>query len=306
MTTKGQFLEQAPPSTTKVDASGSGNNPDAKPQTPKEESWWSKASPWVHGALGVASFVPGLSVVTGGLDAAIYAGEGNYVEAGIAAASMIPGGKVVTTVGKVAKGAVGMVKEAKIASNVAKTVNVADDAAKAAKLAHEAKLAKEAEEAAAAAKKAKDEAAAAKKDTTVKKKKPGPCDHLKQGNGKGPYRGGAHSKTSKPVGDGKDSHHAPADDVSPIKRSEGPAIQMHPDDHAKTSSNGSSLDAVKYRQLIEKLLKDGKWREAMAIEIKDIRDVAKAAKDPRRYNEAAQEMLEYFKCLEKNGLLPIG
>jgi hypothetical protein len=45
MTTKGQFLEQAPPSTTKVDASGSGNNPDAKPQTPKEESWWSKASP---------------------------------------------------------------------------------------------------------------------------------------------------------------------------------------------------------------------------------------------------------------------
>jgi Novel toxin 15 len=66
----------------------------------------------------VASFVPGLSVVTGGLDAAIYAGEGNYVEAGIAAASMIPGGKVVTTVGKVAKGAVGMMKEAKIASNV--------------------------------------------------------------------------------------------------------------------------------------------------------------------------------------------
>lgn len=39
----------------------------------------------------------------------------------------------------------------------------------------------------------------------------GPCDHLRQGNGKGPYRGGAHSKTSKPLNDGKDSHHMPAD-----------------------------------------------------------------------------------------------
>ena len=43
------------------------------------------------------------------------------------------------------------------------------------------------------------------KNTTVKGRKKGPCDHLRQGNGTGPYRGGAHSKTSKPSNDGKDS-----------------------------------------------------------------------------------------------------
>ena len=145
-------------------------------------------------------------------------------------------------------------------------------------------------------------------DAQVKKKKkePGPCDHLRQGSGTGPYRGGAHSKTSKPANDGKDSHHMPADDVSPLSRSNGPAIQMDPEDHKVTSSNGSSRDAVQYRQLIERLLKDGKWRDAMAMEIKDVRDIAKEAGDPKKYNEAMQEMLEYFKCLEKHGLLPKG
>ena len=79
-------------------------NPPVQPETPNEKSWWQAASPWVHGALGVASFVPGLSVVTGGADAIIYAAEGDAIEAGLAAASMIPGGKVVTTVGKAGKG----------------------------------------------------------------------------------------------------------------------------------------------------------------------------------------------------------
>ncbi len=81
----------------------------------------------MHGVLGVASFVPGLSVVTGSLDAAIYLAEGNVVEAGIAAVSILPGGKIATTAGKVVKGAVGLVKEAKVVSAVAKTANVGDD-----------------------------------------------------------------------------------------------------------------------------------------------------------------------------------
>ena len=42
----------------------------------------------------------------------------------------------------------------------------------------------------------------------------------------------------------------------------------------------------------------------MVIEIKDVRKIAKNIADPRKYNEAVLEMLEYFKCLEKNGLLP--
>lgn len=41
----------------------------------------------------------------------------------------------------------------------------------------------------------------------------------------------------------------------------------------------------------------------MAIEIRDVRKVAKGAGETKRYNEAMLEMLEYFKCLEKNSLL---
>ena len=130
-------------------------NPPVEPETPAEKSWWQAASPWVHGLLGVASFVPGVSVVTGGADALIYAAEGDAIEAGLAAASMIPGGKVVTTVGKAGKAAVNAVKGARIAEDaakVAKAAKEAEEAAKAAKLAKEAQAAKEAEEAAATGK----------------------------------------------------------------------------------------------------------------------------------------------------------
>ncbi|ARU21619.1 single-stranded DNA-binding protein [Ralstonia solanacearum] len=294
-----------------------------KPETPKEEGWWGKASPWVHGALGVASFVPGLSVVTGAVDAGIYAAEGDMVEAGLSAASMIPGGKVVTTAGKLAKGAANLAKGAHAAEEAAKAAKVAKEAEEAAKLAREAEEAaklKKAEEEAAKLKKAEEEAARLKQAEReagagagggkdgfkVKRKKPGPCDHLRQGNGKGPYRGGAHSKTSKPANDGKDSHHMPADDVSPLARNGGPAIQMEPKDHKLTKSNGSQPGSAKYRAAIEALLQEGKWREAMVKEIKDIRRIQDLIKEPRKYNEAVLEMLEYFKCLEKNGLLPMG
>ena len=132
----------------------------------------------------------------------------------------------------------------------------------------------------------------------------GPCDDLKRGKGTGPYRGGAHSETTKPTNDGKDSHHAPAKDVSPLDENDGPAIQMDPGDHRETSSNGQKRGSKNYRQSIGDLLDQGKWREAMAKEIKDIRNTTKKASgDLRKYNEAIREMLEYFKCLAKNGLL---
>lgn len=317
MTTKGVILEQAKPSTTRIKPDGSGSNPPLMPETAVEATMWQQSSPWVHGLLGVASFVPGLSVVTGAVDAAIYAAEGNMVDAGLAAASMIPGGKVVTTVGKVAKGVVGaakgtgtaarLVKGAHEAEEVARAAQAAKRAEETAKVAKEVKAAKEAQKAKQAKEAGKTGAGGKNggKDTTVKKKKEGPCDHLRQGNGKGPYRGGAHSKTSKPRGDGKDSHHMPAKDISPLEPKDGPAIQMDPNDHEMTSSNGNKgARGARYRAQIEQLLKDKKWREAMAKEIRDVRRISKNVGDPRKYNEAMQEMLEYFKCLEKNGLLP--
>jgi hypothetical protein len=41
----------------------------------------------------------------------------------------------------------------------------------------------------------------------------------------------------------------------------------------------------------------------LAKEINDVRKIARKAGDPKKYNEAMMEMLEYFKCLGKNGLL---
>lgn len=136
-----------------------------------------------------------------------------------------------------------------------------------------------------------------------RRQEPGPCDHLKQGSGQGPYRGGAHGKTSKPANDGKDSHHMPAKDASPLSINDGPAIQMDPTDHARTSSNGQMPGSIDYREAISELISDGKWRDAMTTEIKDVRRVAREAGDARKYNEAMLEMMEYFKCLEKNNLL---
>lgn len=172
MTTKGVILEQAAPSTTLVEPDGSGANPPLMPETEAEQGMWAKASPWVHGVLGVASFVPGLSVVTGALDAAIYTAEGELVEAGVAAASMIPGGKVVTTVGKVAKGAVGMARGTGPAARVVKGADAGVEVLDAAKMAKEAREAKEAAEVATAAPRK------SKKEVTIKgREHKVPCFH---------------------------------------------------------------------------------------------------------------------------------
>ncbi len=123
-----------------------GSNPPATPETPQEQGWWGKASPWVHGALGVASFVPGLSVVTGAVDAGIYAAEGDMVDAGLSAVSMIPGGKVVAVAGDLAKGAAGMMKGARAVEDAAKLAKEAEQAEKLEREAAEAEKLRKAEE----------------------------------------------------------------------------------------------------------------------------------------------------------------
>ncbi|CUI05482.1 TolA protein [Janthinobacterium sp. CG23_2] len=136
-----------------------------------------------------------------------------------------------------------------------------------------------------------------------KKKKPGPCDHLRLGSGKGDYRGGSHNKTSRPLNDGKDSHHAPAKDSSPLKPADGPAIQMDPADHHLTSSNGKRAGSIKYRAIIRDLIAKGKWDDAMDMEICDIGKVCGKIGQPGKYDEAVKEMREYYECLKKHKLL---
>jgi hypothetical protein len=313
----GIYVAQAAPA-----AMGADSNPPVKPETPKEKSFWEKASPWVHGALGIASFVPGVALVAGGVDAAIYAGEGDLVNAGLAVATMVPGGKVVTTAGKVLKELTTVGKEAEVAAKLAHDADVAAKALKeeeqAAKAVNEATKEEQAAKNAAKLKKAEEEAPKPKpKDepkpkeddgVKVKGKGKGPCDHLNRGKGTGKYRGGAHGDpkqgwgTSSPKGDDLDSHHMPPKGASPLSKSDGPAIQMDKPDHFQMPSSGGDAaeTAAAYLKRLADLISQGKWQEVMDIEIEAIRK-----RFENKYNEAIDEMLQYFDCLKKHGLLPM-
>jgi hypothetical protein len=316
-------------------AAGAGGKPTPKepavtPDTPKEvqaaqekKGIWGMVSGPVHFVLGAAGFIPGLGAVPDLLDAGVYALEGDAINAGLSLGAAVPFAgdavKAGTIIGKAGK-QVAKVAAEKAAKEAAEKVTketaerLAKEAAeRAAKEAAE-KAAREAAERAAreaAERKAKHEAGEAAAGSVkkgdgvkVKGKGKGPCDHLKKGQGEGPYRGGAHSETSKPLNDGKDSHHMPAKDSSPLPVNDGPAIQMNPTDHRITASNGNQgLKGIKYRDKLDTLIAQGKWREAMALEISDVRKIARKSGDARKYNEAMLEMLEYFKCLGKNGLL---
>lgn len=52
--------------------------------------WWSQASGWVHGALDVAGFVPGLGAVPDLINAGIYAAEGDMGNAAMSAVAAVP------------------------------------------------------------------------------------------------------------------------------------------------------------------------------------------------------------------------
>lgn len=82
----------------------------------------------------------------------------------------------------------------------------------------------------------------------------------------------------------------PADSVSPIPRDRGPAIQMDPLEHRQTSSWGRSAAAQAYRQQIKELIDAGRMRDAMAVEIKDVRRLFGT-----KYIPAIREMLDYAK-----------
>lgn len=100
------------------------------------------------------------------------------------------------------------------------------------------------------------------------------------------YRGGAYGKLESVAG--LEKHHMPADSISPFSRAKGPSIQMDKADHALTSSYGSSNAAREYREGVKDMLDAGRWRDAMAQEIRDVRAIAGA-----KYNSAIREMLNY-------------
>lgn len=87
---------------------------------------------------------------------------------------------------------------------------------------------------------------------------------------------------------GHDSHHIPADSISPIARGDGPTIAMSRGDHAKTASWGNKPGARPHREAQAKLIQEGKFSEAQKMDIDDIR-----RKFGDSYDEAIEQMLIY-------------
>jgi hypothetical protein len=101
--TLGSVVGETPSSAGKA----TQGNPEVKPETPKEEGWWgSWGSSVVHTVLDVGGAIPVVGIFSDGINAGIYAAEGDMVNAAIsgasAAANLIPGGGAATKAGKLA------------------------------------------------------------------------------------------------------------------------------------------------------------------------------------------------------------
>lgn len=110
-------------------------------------------------------------------------------------------------------------------------------------------------------------------------------------------KGGSYRDVKK-TSDGEtyEVHHMPADSASHLERDDGPAIKMEKEDHRQTASCGSSREAREYREEQRKLIEQGKFREALQMDIDDIHD-----KFGDKYDDAIAEMLEYVDQLEQEG-----
>ena len=101
--------------------------------------------------------------------------------------------------------------------------------------------------------------------------------------------GGSYAEVKK-ISDGNihEIHHTPADSVTKFDYTDGPAIRMDKMDHRQTASWGNSREARQYREIQEKLVSEGKMRDAIQMDIDDI-----VSKFGDKYDESIKQMLEY-------------
>ncbi|MBX9840147.1 MAG: hypothetical protein K2X69_17750, partial [Silvanigrellaceae bacterium] len=113
------------------------------------------------------------------------------------------------------------------------------------------------------------------------------------------YTAGPHSQTTKPRNDGLDSHHMPAKSayegskMNPDGQAmEGPAKKMEPKDHRETKSYGKHGE--KYRQKQKELIQQGKLKEAVQMDIDDVRRIAQEDGNPNKYECGIKEYIETY------------
>lgn len=111
--------------------------------------------------------------------------------------------------------------------------------------------------------------------------------------------GGSYKEVFKEgQGEKYEVHHMPADNVNGLERNDGPAIRMDKEDHRETASCGNSIEAREYRAYQKELIDKGKFREALQMDIDDIRN-----KFGNKYDDAISQMLEYVDKLEAEGMI---
>jgi len=109
--------------------------------------------------------------------------------------------------------------------------------------------------------------------------------------------GGSYSEIKKNSnGETHEVHHMPADSVSNLERGDGPAIKMEKADHRQTASCGNSKEAREYQSAQKELIDNDKFREALQMDIDDIRE-----KFGSKYDKGIYEMLIYVDKLELEG-----
>jgi hypothetical protein len=110
-------------------------------------------------------------------------------------------------------------------------------------------------------------------------------------------KGGAYSEVKKNSnGETHEVHHMPADATSELSHGDGPAIRMEKADHRRTASCGYSKEAQEYRAIQKQLIEEGKFHEALQMDIDDIHE-----KFGDKYDDAIEEMLVYVDQLEAEG-----
>lgn len=88
----------------------------------------------------------------------------------------------------------------------------------------------------------------------------------------------------------REIHHMPANSVNGLETDDGPAIVMEKGDHQETASWGNSRDAREYRSCQCELVKQGRFEEAMQMDIDDIHD-----KFGNKYDDAIVQMKDVAK-----------
>lgn len=92
-----------------------------------------------------------------------------------------------------------------------------------------------------------------------------------------------------------EKHHMPSNASSHLETGDGPCIAMEYEDHVQTASWGNSRDARAYAAVQKELIEQGRFREAMQMDIDDIH-----SKFGDKYDVAIAQMLEYVDELERN------